>query len=132
MTRDEVLAEAQDRLRLGLERDAAIARAERAEAAVATCREALSRIARGGGGWRTIAYDALDATKAAVADAIHMRETTEPCEVHDWPTDGLGRRLVDEMRARHGKGGINVCRECIVRARDDATRRVIAKNSAAR
>jgi hypothetical protein len=58
-------------------------------------------------------------TKAGVVD---MREAVGPCEVHDWPTEGMGKRLVAEMRARHGKGGINVCVDCLRRARDTAER----------
>jgi hypothetical protein len=46
-----------------------------------------------------------------------------PCEVHDWPTEGLPKRLVEAMRARYGKGGLNVCIECLVRARDEARER---------
>jgi hypothetical protein len=42
------------------------------------------------------------------------------CEVHDWPTEGLGRKLILAMRERHGKGGVNVCVTCISRARGDA------------
>jgi len=45
------------------------------------------------------------------------------CEVHDWPTEGLPKRLVQAMRDRHGKGGLNVCKSCLVRARDEAKRR---------
>ena len=54
-------------------------------------------------------------------DKIHMHPAapTATCEIHDWPTEGLGRKLVDAMRERHGKGGVNVCRECVVRARQD-------------
>ena len=43
------------------------------------------------------------------------------CEVHAWPDEGLGARLVKAMRERHGKGGINVCAECVERARDAAS-----------
>lgn len=50
-------------------------------------------------------------------DAIHMREANGPCQVHDWPTEGMAVRLVERMRASHGKGGVNVCVDCIARAR---------------
>lgn len=45
------------------------------------------------------------------------------CQIHDWPDEGLAGRLLDAMRAAHGKGGINVCTECLLRARDDARAR---------
>jgi hypothetical protein len=54
---------------------------------------------------------------ARIEDALHVRPAVGPCEVHEWPTESLARRLVAAMRERHGKGGINACVECIVRAR---------------
>lgn len=39
------------------------------------------------------------------------------CEVHDWPTEGFGLRLVDAMRAAHPKG-INSCVACVARAKE--------------
>ena len=39
------------------------------------------------------------------------------CDAHDWPDHGLPQRIVTEAKARHGAGGLNVCRECIDRAR---------------
>jgi hypothetical protein len=39
------------------------------------------------------------------------------CEVHDWPNEDFVKRVFDAMRERHGKGGLNVCRECLLRAR---------------
>ena len=53
-------------------------------------------------------------------DKIHIKPSDGPCEVHAWETDGLAKRLVDAMRERHGKGGINACRGCIYRAKSDA------------
>lgn len=53
-------------------------------------------------------------------DHLHVRPSIGPCQVHDWPTRDMAKRLLDEMRARHGKGGINVCIECLDRARSDA------------
>jgi len=44
----------------------------------------------------------------------------DPCEVCRWPSEGLAARLVRAMRERHGKGGINVCIDCIKRARQNA------------
>lgn len=44
------------------------------------------------------------------------------CDVHDWPTRGLGRRLVATMRA--SPKGVEVCRNCVVRDRDDAKRNI--------
>lgn len=61
--------------------------------------------------------DPVPARQAGTVDAIHMREAIGPCEVHDWPTDGMAVRLVDRMRTSHGKGGVNVCVDCIARAR---------------
>lgn len=55
-------------------------------------------------------------------DALHIKEGHGPCEVHDWPTEGLPRRLIEAMKERHGKGGINVCRECIHRVKAEADR----------
>lgn len=55
---------------------------------------------------------------------IHPMPDDTVCAVHDWPTDGMARRLVEAMRAAHGKGGINVCVECITRAKGDAKARL--------
>ena len=57
---------------------------------------------------------------------LHIRPATGPCEVHDWPTNGLPERLITAMRERHGKGGITACRECVeryvVRGKDGTAR----------
>lgn len=56
---------------------------------------------------------------------IHPRrgdDAEAKCEVHDWPIEGMPKRLIDAMRERHGKGGLNVCTPCLVRARDEAKR----------
>ncbi len=50
-------------------------------------------------------------------EVVHLRASEGPCDVHEWPSEGMGERLVTVMRERHGKGGVNVCRECLVRAR---------------
>lgn len=53
---------------------------------------------------------------------FHMRpgDPARGCEIHDWPTKGLARRLITEMRIQHGKGGVNACSDCLVRAKADA------------
>jgi hypothetical protein len=54
---------------------------------------------------------------------LHIHPLREgKCEAHEWPTEGLAKRLVQAMRERHGKGGLNVCVHCIQRARDEAKR----------
>jgi len=63
-------------------------------------------------------------TTAQLDEVVHICPQKDgSCEVHDWPTEGLPKRLVDAMRARYGKGGLNVCKSCLVRARDEAKRR---------
>jgi hypothetical protein len=60
-----------------------------------------------------------------MAEELHIRgldigKDVDPatvCEIHNWPDEGLARRLIDVMRERHGKGGINVCATCIKRAK---------------
>ena len=44
------------------------------------------------------------------------RAVAQACDLHAWPTEGLAKRLVQAMHDRHGKGGVNACRECIQRA----------------
>ena len=39
------------------------------------------------------------------------------CQVHDLPTDGLARRVIRRARA---PGGVNLCSECAIRAKQDA------------
>lgn len=39
------------------------------------------------------------------------------CDWCDKPTEGLAKALVAEMRAKHGRGGTTICRDCINRAR---------------
>jgi len=70
-------------------------------------------------------------TMINATDKIHLRPSPPlaACEIHDWPTDGLGRRLIATMRERHGKGGVNVCRECVTRARGDAKAKVAQRMS---
>ena len=64
-----------------------------------------------------------DGDRPAATDSVHMKPAEGPCDVHEWPTDGMGQRLILEMVARHGKGGVNVCVGCLRRARDDAMRK---------
>lgn len=59
-----------------------------------------------------------------IREEIRLKPTETPCEVHEWPTDGMGKRLVDAMRA--SPAGINACRECIVRAKLDAEMKITA------
>ncbi len=56
----------------------------------------------------------------ALEECLHIKPGNEArgCEVHDWPTDGMAARLVAEMRRTYGRGGVNVCRDCVVRARE--------------
>jgi hypothetical protein len=63
-------------------------------------------------------------TQEKAPEVVHMRPMPDDtrCAVHDWPTEGLAKRLVQEMRATHGKGGVNVCVECIARAKRSLTR----------
>lgn len=51
-------------------------------------------------------------------EAVHLRESTGECEVHDLPATGLGRVLIRRMRASYPTG-INVCVPCIERAKQD-------------
>lgn len=51
---------------------------------------------------------------------VFMREGVGPCEIHDWPPKQLLSDLLVLMRERHGKGGVNACRECLTRARTAA------------
>lgn len=57
-----------------------------------------------------------------MAEFLHIKPTEGPCEVHDIATDGLARKMITLMRERHGKGGLNACRECCERAMEDARR----------
>ena len=63
-------------------------------------------------------------------EVLHMKGMHVPpevaaslCQVHDWPTEKLLAELLDQMRARHGKGGLNVCTPCVERAKAEADRR---------
>ena len=51
-------------------------------------------------------------------EALYIRPATKDvCDICEWPTSGMAKRLVFEMRRLHGKGGVNACRACIERAR---------------
>lgn len=49
-------------------------------------------------------------------DVVKMKPA-QKCAVHDWPTLGFARRLVEAMRS---EGGIDTCADCVRRAREDA------------
>lgn len=54
--------------------------------------------------------------------SLHVSPAKENvCDIHDWPTEGLAKRLVQAMRDSHPTG-INACRDCLARAREDAKR----------
>lgn len=55
-------------------------------------------------------------------EAIDGRPIAAVCETHGWATEGMPRRLFEAMRRRHGRGGLNVCRECVDRAKNEADR----------
>lgn len=57
-----------------------------------------------------------------MSDSLYIKpaEPEATCEIHALPTSGLAARLVAAMRDGHGKGGVNVCRPCVERARGDA------------
>lgn len=44
-------------------------------------------------------------------------QTGRRCAVHDMPAEGLAVFIVEQARLRH-PAGIDVCRPCVVRARD--------------
>ena len=54
-----------------------------------------------------------------MVDVLRMQESEAPCEVHDWPTDGMAGRLVVAMI-----DGVAACRACIQRAQADADAKV--------
>lgn len=74
--------------------------------------------------WRegyTYAPRAIPPGGAMTDDVIHLRLEADPargCEVHEWTLDDFRTMLVPVLRARHGKGGLNACVECLRRARD--------------
>jgi hypothetical protein len=53
---------------------------------------------------------------------VHMKpaDAGASCWAHEQSTAGLAGRLLIEMRRSHGKGGVNVCRDCLKRAANDA------------
>ena len=62
---------------------------------------------------------------------LHIREATRPvCELHDVPTPELPNLMVKRMRETQPKG-IDVCRDCVTRASDEAKRRKDARNKQA-
>lgn len=59
-------------------------------------------------------------------EKIYVRPAVGPCEIHEWPDAGLPARLFLKMRERQrkGQGGVDACRDCLVRAKH-----VAAKNA---
>lgn len=57
-------------------------------------------------------------TKIPIAggEAAYVRRGTGPCQVHDFSDDELPTALMELARRTHPLG-INVCRDCIKRAR---------------
>ncbi len=57
------------------------------------------------------------------AEYLHINPVAAetPCDVHDWPTPGFPRRLVEAMRSSHPQG-VNACRDCVDRAKAEADR----------
>ena len=51
-------------------------------------------------------------------ESLFMREGTGACEVHDWTPEQWRRDFVRLLRERHGKGGLNACRECLLKAQE--------------
>lgn len=54
---------------------------------------------------------------------IHMRgvklseeQAATACEVHGWSPEDWVTKFVPLLRERHGKGGLNVCKECLLAA----------------
>ena len=58
-----------------------------------------------------------------MGDALHMKPSDGPCEVHELSTQELTDTFVERLRESHGKGGTNVCRERIDRMKQEADRR---------
>ena len=52
---------------------------------------------------------------------LHLRESPAKafCEVHNWPEDGLAKRIIVAARATY-PDGLNVCKHCVDRAKVDA------------
>ena len=59
-------------------------------------------------------------------EKIHSKEmpTGTLCEIHSWPSKGLGERLQQSVRARYLTGGINVCSSCMARAKETHAKKV--------
>lgn len=61
----------------------------------------------------------ISRTEEPMTDFIHIRAATGECAVHEWPTEGMAIRLVKAMKRTHPVG-IQVCRACVSRAKQDA------------
>jgi hypothetical protein len=66
-----------------------------------------------------------------MTEALHLRPMPDDtrCEVHDWTFERARRELVPLLRARHGRGGLNVCVDCVSRFKAAALARVANRNS---
>jgi hypothetical protein len=62
-------------------------------------------------------------------EALYVGEAAENavCEVHDWPFEKMRAQFIGELRARHGKGGLNACSECLLKFRADLDARRVAR-----
>ena len=68
-----------------------------------------------------------------MGEALHIRGVVGAdvvCETHDWTIERMRAELIPLMRARHGKGGVNVCVECIERWKAWADKARAEKNAA--
>lgn len=53
---------------------------------------------------------------ATYQEVLEIRSLVDgECETHDWMIAQMQTELVPRLRARHGKGGVNVCVECVER-----------------
>jgi hypothetical protein len=62
-------------------------------------------------------------------EGLHVREAARgaTCDVHSWTGEDFPRRLIRAMAERYETGGVNVCRDCLVRARDQAKAKLAGK-----
>lgn len=55
--------------------------------------------------------------KPSKREFLHIRASSGPCATHDWSAEGFAERLMATARKLHGKGGLNICTDCIERFR---------------
>ena len=50
-----------------------------------------------------------------INERLHMKKGPDDatCAIHDWSEHDIMTKLTDRLRASHGNGGTNVCRECM-------------------